>query len=343
MFTELHKIATVSLGYHIWLRKAFNTIYAPFLFDNAALADQRLNSIAPNDGVEWKALAAAITSSLFAYSLEINGGASMGAGALEAPTKKLRDYPILDVTQLKTPAKKKLISLAEAVWKQESPVDWGTDKWTPSRHLRDLDEWVLKTAGSSVTVSQLYEDLHATCTARIVVADDKKRKTKKRQSDSIGNVAESIVQSIEPKLKTKNFPDDFADGATLDLPLLFDRNSLGSITIGHLLDSYDIEVHTKTGAVAYSGTHTRPVAEAIVRALLLGRSTFSVSTDRKAMDGAVNRFLSWVAQTDQDIDAAINESALGTGYEDALKKEIYIRLGIHPLTGAHVLPVVINL
>jgi hypothetical protein len=31
----------------------------------------------------------------------------MGAGALEAPTKKLRDYPILDVTQLKAPAKKK--------------------------------------------------------------------------------------------------------------------------------------------------------------------------------------------------------------------------------------------
>src|ERR1700730_3110611 len=216
---------------------------------------------------------------------EINGGASMGAGALEAPTKKLRDYPILDVTQLKAPAKKKLISLAEAVWKKESPVDWGTDKWTPSRHLRGLDEWVLKTAGSSVTVSQLYEDLRATCTARIVVADDKKRKTKKRQSDSIGNVAESIVQSIEPKLKTKNFPDDFADGATLDLPLLFDRNSLRSITIGHLLDSYDIEVHTKTGAVAYSGTHTRPVAEAIVRALLLGRSTFSVSTDRNSMDG----------------------------------------------------------
>src|SRR5213078_3323812 len=41
-------------------------------------------------------------------------------------------------------------------------VDWGTDKWTPSRHLRALDEWVLKTAGSSVTVDQLYEDLHAT-------------------------------------------------------------------------------------------------------------------------------------------------------------------------------------
>src|SRR2546430_10811492 len=153
------------------------------------------------------------------------------------------------------------------------------------RHLCALDEWVLKTAGSSVTVDQLYEDLHATCTARIIVADDKKRKTKKRQSDSIGNVAASIVQSIEPKLKTKNFPDDFADGATLDLPLLFDRNSLRSISIGHLLDSYDIEVHTKAGAVAYSGTHTRPVAEAIVRALLLGRSTFSVSTDRKAMDG----------------------------------------------------------
>jgi hypothetical protein len=86
--------------HHIWLRKAIGSVYAPFFFERAALIDQRLNSIAPNDGIEWKELAAALTTSLFACSLEINGSAAMGAGALEAPTTKLREYPVFDILKL---------------------------------------------------------------------------------------------------------------------------------------------------------------------------------------------------------------------------------------------------
>ena len=85
------------------------------------------------------------------------------------------------------------------------------------------------------------------------------------------------------------------------------------------------------------------VAEAIVRAILLGRSTFSVSTDRKAMDVAVNDFLDWVSQTEKNIEAAITDSAFGTGYEEALKREVYLRLGIHPLISAALLPARISL
>jgi hypothetical protein len=325
-------------NHNIWLRKAFNTVYAPFLFDKAALVDQRLNSISPNEGIDWKELAAALTSSLFAYSLEINGAASMGAGALEAPTKKLRDYPVLDLSKLKAANRKKLVSLAEAVWQKENPVDWASDESQPGPKLRALDEWILQTAGRKTPIDRMYSDIRATCRSRIAVADDKTTKTKKRQSDSIGSVADSIVKTIEPKLKTKNFPDDFVDGVTLDLPLIFDRGSLKEIVLGHLLDSYDVEVNTNTGITAYAATHPRPVAEAIVRALLWGRSTFSVSTNRKAMDEAVNQFLIWVSQAEKDIETAITESALGTGYEDALKREIYGRLGIHPLSGAKVLP-----
>lgn len=330
-------------SHHIWLRKAFNTVYAPFVFDEAALVDQRLNSISPVEGIEWKELASVLTSSLFAYSLEINGSASMGAGALEAPTTKLRDYPVVDITLLKPAARKKLVSLAEDVWAREAPVDWASDDWQPGARLRRLDEWILNAAGKNVTADQMYEDIRATCQSRILVAEDKRKKSKKQESDSVGNVAGSIVRSIEQKLKTKNFPDDFAKDVKLDLPLVFDRGSLKEITISKLFDSYDIEVHAKGGTTVYSATHPRPVAEAIVRAILLGRSTFSVSTNRQAMDEALDTFLGWVSQAENDIQTAIQESAFGTGYEDALKKEIYSRLGIHPLTAAKVLPEQISL
>jgi len=127
--------------HHIWLRKAVGAVYAPFLFAEASLVDQRLNSISPEDDIEWEELAAVITSSLFAYSLEINGGASMGAGALEAPTTKLRDYPILDIRELKKTERKKLVTLAKSVWSKEAPLDWASDQWKPGAKLRALDEW----------------------------------------------------------------------------------------------------------------------------------------------------------------------------------------------------------
>jgi hypothetical protein len=330
-------------SHNIWLRKAFNTVYSPFVFEKAALVDQRLNSLSPLKGIDWKELAAVLTSSAFAYSLEINGAASMGAGALEAPTTKLRDYPVLDVRRLAAKDRKKLISLAKAVWDKEEPIDWGADNWMPQKRLRALDEWIIKLTGRGIRIDHMYQDIRATCMARIAVADDKRRKTKKQQSDSIGNVADSIVHTVEPKLKTKNFPDDFVSGVKLDLPFVFDRGSLKEIAIERLLDSYDVEVRAKGGDSVYSGSHPRPVAEAIVRALLLGRSTFSVSTDRMAMDAAVNAFLKWLRESENEIEVAIRESAFGTGYEDDLRKEVYLRLGIHPLVGAAVLPAQISL
>jgi hypothetical protein len=324
--------------HHIWLRKAIGSVYAPFFFEKAALVDQRLNSIAPVEGVEWKELGAVLTSSIFAYSLEINGAAAMGAGALEAATTKLRDYPILDIRDLKANQRTKLVTLAQAVWKNEKPVDWGSVKWMPGKNLKALDEWLLKAAGRNVSVAQMYNDLRSACLARAFVAEDKTKKTKKQKSDSIGNVAESIVKVVNPVIRSKNFPNDFLDGVALDLPMTFDRSSLKDVSIHQLLDSYEIEVRTRAGGVAYQGTHPRPVAEGIVRALMWGRSQFAVSSDRKVMDEAVNKFLIWASKTEQDIEKAIRESAYGTGYEDALKNEVYARIGIHPLSGAKVLP-----
>jgi hypothetical protein len=76
-------------AHNVWLRKAFDGVFSPFLFAKPALVDQRCNSLTPVAGIDWQEVAAALTCSLFAYSLEINGSASMGAGALEAPTTKL--------------------------------------------------------------------------------------------------------------------------------------------------------------------------------------------------------------------------------------------------------------
>ena len=324
--------------HRIWVRKAIDGVFAPYLFKDSALVDQRCNSISPAEDIGWKDLAAALTSTLFAYSVEINGSASMGAGALEAPTRKLRDYPVANIRALSKGERKTLVSLADAVWTRESPVDWSVGSSSPGSALQELDGWLLKKCKREVSIKTLYDDLSAVCMSRILVANDKVKKTKKRKADSIGSVAESIVRRIAPKLSTRNFPEDFVNEAQLDISFNFDRRSISRITISPLLDRYDITVITKTGQAAYEGELIQPVAEAIIRSLLWGRSIFSVSSDRDLMSDAVSGFIAWVADIESEIGSLIADSALGTGYEDALKVEVFARLGIHPMAGAKLLP-----
>jgi hypothetical protein len=55
----------------LWLRKAINGIYAPFVFSTPAVVDQRCNYAEPNEGVSWEMLGAILTSTIFAFSLEM--------------------------------------------------------------------------------------------------------------------------------------------------------------------------------------------------------------------------------------------------------------------------------
>src|SRR5439155_17749904 len=65
---------------NIWLRKAFDAVYAPFLSAKGIVVDQRCNFVDPQPDVDWEMVAAALTSSVFALALESLGAASLGAG-----------------------------------------------------------------------------------------------------------------------------------------------------------------------------------------------------------------------------------------------------------------------
>jgi hypothetical protein len=55
---------------NIWLRKAFNTVYSPLIFEKASPVDQRCNYVEPLDGLDWQIVGGLLTSSLFALSAE---------------------------------------------------------------------------------------------------------------------------------------------------------------------------------------------------------------------------------------------------------------------------------
>lgn len=156
---------------HLWLRKAVDGVHAPFIFPAApAVVDQRCNSLTPTADLPWPLLAAVTTTTLFACSVELHGAASLGAGALEATTTHLRDYPIFDPRPLPPGARAELLTLACAVWSHEAPIDWRRPDAAPGPHLRALDAWLLARTGADVSPDRLYTDLRATCHARIAVA-----------------------------------------------------------------------------------------------------------------------------------------------------------------------------
>jgi SAM-dependent methyltransferase len=153
---------------HIWLRKAVDGTFAPLLFQDPAVVDQRCNSVTPEADLEWPLLAAVLTSSLFALAVEVLGSASLGAGALEATTLGLRDVPVLDPRRLATRGRAELLTLARAAW-TEPPHDWRAAA-TPGPHLHALDAWLLTRAAVDLSAARLHTDLHATCRARIALA-----------------------------------------------------------------------------------------------------------------------------------------------------------------------------
>ena len=324
--------------HHLWLRKAFDGVFAPYIFPKAAVVDQRCNGVAPHDDIGWKELASVLTSTVFAYCVEINGSASMGAGALEAPTRKLRDYPVFDIRMLSKGQRRKLVTLGEAVWSNSRPVDWTSQAEEPGADLRGLDSWLLRRCGGRIDAEKLYGDFRAVCLSRIAVARDKGKKTRKRQADSIGSVADSIVKAVSPKVHARSFPDDFSANAKLDLEFDFGSEIVEHIEMEQFFGSMRVVVSSQGGRTVYDDTLSLSVAESMVRALLWGRTQFAVSSSDKRMSAATRKFVEWLSKIDREIEEQISDSAFGTGYEGRLKEEVYSRLGVQPLASAERLP-----
>ena len=329
--------------HHIWLRKAIDGVFAPYIFSKAALVDQRCNSITPNENIEWEELATVLTSTIFSYCVEINGAASMGAGALEASTRKLLEYPVFDIRTLSCRSRRKLVALGNAVWKNSVPVDWTNSDDEPGEELKRLDSWLLKKCGARVSHDELYRDFRAVCTARISVAKDKGKKIRKQQEDSIGSVADSIVNAVGPKVESRNFPEDFATSVELDLRYDFGNEVLEHISMEQFFDTMRVVVTSQSGKRVYDEQLDLAVADALVRALLWGRTKFRVSSNGKKMMVAVKKFIAWFSAIDGEIEQYISESAFGTGYEMRLREEVYSRLGVRQLASTEELPVEISL
>ena len=300
---------------NIWLRKAFNSVYSPFIFDTGAAVDQRCNYVAPIEGIDWKVLAAALTSTIFGLSAESFGAASMGAGALELATNPIQGLRMVDLRDLNdASATKDLIALANAVWTKSKPVDWSETE-RPPQELRDLDKWLLSGMRTTVTADRLYSDLVTTLKVRLTVAEDKNIQSKRGQQINVATVARSVADAVRPLLESKSFPDAFIDPGATTQAIDLDRPGKLEIECFPMMGQATILIRNDS-EVLLEGQFPRSVAQVIIKSLLFGRRRFNYPVEHIAADATLKEFSQWFPKVLDKIAIGCGMSAVGTSYED---------------------------
>lgn len=319
----------------VWLRKGIGGTFAPFVTKDPIVVDQRCN-FAVGKGISDEELAALLTSSVAGLSMEINGSMSMGGGVLEAPTTKLRTYPVPDIRLWSKADRKELIRLAKAVWKASKPVDWSAGI-VPPQELVALDAHVLQHAGTVISTDDLYRDLSRAVQVRYRLAKDKTGKQTKRKSESVKSVAASVAGKVRPLLDAKLFPESLTSaGASMEH---FDcaGSKLISIELHPMMGQVELYIEPDGGEKAAT-VWPEPVAEIIVRAILLGRSKFDFPTDDAIARITVAHSEKWISAIREALEDAVAASAAGSGYEDAVRLEVLSLLGIHATSLDKTLP-----
>jgi hypothetical protein len=313
---------------NIWLRKAFNTVYSPFIFDTPAAVDQRCNYVLPLDAIDWKVVGAVLTSSLFAFSAESFGSASMGAGALELPTTMIHGLRVIDVRSLKDrEATKDLVTLADKVWTDTRPINWSVEE-KPPQEVQDLDAWFLSRMETKVTLDRVYADLAATLKSRLAVADDKDVQTKRGKQLNIGTVANGIAETVRPLLESRSFPESFIENAANTTPLDLSHAGKLEIECHPMMGEAALVIRDGAGVVLAQGQFPRSVAQVIVKALLMGRRKFSHPTEIADAENALKRFSEWFPKILNKIAVGCGLSAVGTSYEDDVYNAVLDTLGL---------------
>jgi len=307
---------------NVWLRKGMGGVYSPFIFETPAALDQRCNYFLPLENLDWRVVAAALTSTLFGLAAESSGNASMGDGVLELATTMLQRLRVVDVRGIKdAKAKKDLISLAEKVWTDTVPTNWNIAE-RPPNELEDLDRWFLSQMTTKVTVDRLYADLAATIASRRLLASDKEAQTKKGEQVNIATVARGIADSVLPVLESQSFPESFVDVGASTQALDFSHAGKLELECHPMMDQALLVVRDGQADALMEGQYPRSVAQVIVKALLMGRKKFSYPTQIRDAEVALKGFASWYPKILTKIAAGCGMSAVGTSYEGAVNKAV---------------------
>lgn len=311
---------------HIWFRKGIDRTFAPFLFREPAAVDQRYNYIEPSNVDDW-VMAALVSSSVFAFSVEIHGSATLGAGALEASTRNLRRFPVLNVDKLSVSQCQKLAELGNEVWAEERPIVWGGAA-VPGPRLVKLDQYILDLMGTVVNVSKLHNDLNRACLNRVSVAEDKEKLTNRKKKENIKSEAQAITANASKVFDQKRFPEGFTPSNEETQTVTFPQHGVFTIEMHQILGHARVVVKNSNGEDFWQADMSTIRAEVLIRSALIGRRVFELATSEGTCRDLLEEFFKVFSMFRDRVDRDIEASTIGTRYKADLEAQVFRGVGI---------------
>ena len=312
---------------HVWLRKAFHGTYAPLVFEDAQVLDQRCNFVNAKGRLQWTEVAAMLTSSVLALSVEAAGSASMGAGVLELPTTKLARVRVPDIRDLSPRQKEHLVQLARTVWDREEPVNWIDPAPHVPKAIRELDQFLLDAFGGKLSTQQLYLGIKAAVATRRRIAEAKGKAQKAARKADVAAVAEGIVKGLKRQTDAARFPESFLPELCATLPLELDPHRPYSLYHQSFLGTVHVRVEDADGHTEYEGSFDHAVGEVLARALMLGRRRLEFPSEETIAVAALRNFFGWIRPILDSLDEACVSSSLGSRYDTDVLDAVHQQLG----------------
>ena len=296
------------------VRKGVNACYAPFVFDEPRVLDQRLYLMCPKGDLSFEVLAAYLASSLFALSLETNADLGLGEGVLTLGANNLRALPSVDLDVVEaSPGRGEVTEAADALMECEPPE---VRQLAEHPELRQLDQALVRALGfDPARAEELETAVIRLAEARLSRARQRSALTSQAARVDIQSVSDSVAQSLETWLKARQYPEDFMPGESTQR-MNFPAGQL-EIALAPMLDTCRVVVHGENGTIL-DDTLNLHVAEVLLRALQMGRRVFSLPGTADAAIQALHGFSSLLEEFEDQFAQVVAATGLGDRHRDAV-------------------------
>lgn len=308
----------------IAIRKAIDQRYAPFLFDEPTVLDQRLYLLIPVPPISVELLAAYCASSLLPWALEVDADLALGAGALTLGAKNLRKLPVLDIVSVVgTHREGQILEAANGLY-QEIPPEASTLASTAAQ--RTLDEaWLKATNNDPAHAEAMVNEVSSLAERRQRVASRRRRVRRELSQADIERVAEPLAERLERWLGARQIPEDFFDPESSLQSITFPNTDL-EVQLEMMLGNCDLRViASNSGQVLLEENTIAPRAELILRCLQLGRRTFRLPTDAGECYLALDQLDAFVDSFEDQIRQTVSAAPIGPRHEELIHRVLFAR------------------
>ena len=308
----------------IALRKGIGRRYAPFLFDDPTLLDQRLYLLFPRPPVSTELLSAYCASTLLPWALEVDADLGLGAGVLTLGANSLRNIPVLDVASVAgTKHEIQILKAACELYEEEPPESSGLVS-SPAQRALDI-AWLSATGNDPSNAGLIASEVAALAEARLQVARRRKRVQRSLSQQDLELVMEPLIARLERWLDARHIPEDFF-GPEVDVRLVELPSGELEVQFDTMLGQCVLRVTTSIGGqVLLEDSTSVQQAELILRCLQLGRRRFRVPLDQAKCEEALHQLAILVDEFENELGQTLGSASIGARHEDTVREMLLER------------------